>query len=489
MSSPTDTKVEIAGREERFLARLQSAAPSVVVDRGTEARLLRSKDRWPEAGKWSAADQNRHLPAAVLAPSTVEEVAEVLKAAQAEGISVVPFGAGSGVVGGVVNSGSFVSLDLGRLTGPPVFDDERGEVTAGAGMLAADLEAALNARGRRIPHYPQSLALASVGGLVATKSSGTFSSKYGNIEDLLVALEVVLADGTIIRTRAVPRSSTGPAIAQLFVGSEGTLGVITSVTLRTFPLARASRFRGVAFNKLADGLATVRALTDAGITPAVIRLYDADEAAHLYERAGVPGEGRALLIVGHDGHEAVAAAEEAVSLSVAADHRGTDLGAGPGETWERTRFDASWLERGNAGETRIADAIEVSAAWPELEGLHSKVLKAMDPYVDKAYAHYSHFYPNGGAVYFIFFTTGKDREETLQRYRQAWDAALRTVIGAGGSVSHHHGVGEARKDWMSREHGTGLQILERVKAALDPAGVLSPGKLGMARRVNGQEDD
>lgn len=489
MSSPAHTKLEASGREERFLKRLQDSAPSVAVDRGTESRLARSRDRWPEAGKWSDSDQERHLPAAVVAPATVEDVAQVLRTALEEGISVVPFGAGSGVVGGVVNDGYFVSLDLGRLNSAPVFDDERGEVTAGAGMLAADLEAALNARGRRIPHYPQSLALASVGGLVATKSSGTFSSKYGNIEDLLVALEVVLADGTIVRTRAVPRSSTGPGIAQLFIGSEGTLGVITSVTLRTFPLARASRFRGVAFSELADGLATVRAVLDAGVTPAVIRLYDADEAAHLYERAGIDGEGRALLILGHDGHEAVAATEEAVSLSVAADHRGTDLGTGPGETWERTRFDASWLDRGNAGETNVADAIEVSAAWSELAGLHSRVLTAMDPYVDKAYAHYSHFYPNGGAVYFIFFTSGKDREEVLRRYRQAWDAALQTVVAAGGSVSHHHGVGEARKEWMSREHGTGLQVLEKIKTALDPTGVLSPGKLGIAARVNGLNND
>ncbi|MUU69710.1 FAD-binding oxidoreductase [Pseudarthrobacter sp. GA104] len=488
MGIPADTKIAV-DQADRFLQQLQEAAPSVAVDRTEESRLSRAGDRWPEAAKWSAAERERHLPAAVISPSSVEEVSEVLKAAQTAGIAVVPYGAGSGVVGGVVNDGVFVSLDLARLAGVPAFDDERGEVTVGAGMLGADLEAALNARGRRIPHYPQSLSLASVGGLVATRSSGTFSSKYGNIEDLLVALEVVLADGTIVRTRAVPRSSTGPSIAQLFVGSEGTLGVITAVTLRTFPLARDSRFRGIAFDDLSGGLATVRSILDAGVTPAVIRLYDGDEAAHLYERSGVPGEGRALLILGHDGHESVVASEESVALAAAAAHGGADLGAVPGETWERTRFDASWLERGNAGGTMIADAIEVSAGWPELAALHGKVLAAMDPHVDKAYAHYSHFYPNGGAIYFIFFTSGTDRQEVLDRYRNAWDAALSTVSEAGGSVSHHHGVGEARKDWMYREHGNALQVLNKVKAALDPAGVLSPGKLGLAPQAKGQAND
>ena len=480
MTSPEETK-PATGEVAQFLQQVRNASPSIPIDTDPESRRSHSKDRWPEAGKWSRSEQERHLPAAVVRPSTVDEVSAVLRSATAAGISVVPFGAGSGVVGGVVNDGVFVSLDLGGLAGSPVFDDERGEVTAGAGMLAAELEAALNARGRRIPHYPQSLGLASVGGLVATRSSGTFSSKYGNIEDLLVALEVVLADGTVLRTRAVPRSSTGPALAQLFVGSEGTLGVITAVTLRTFPLAESTRFRGIAFDELADGLAAVRSILDAGITPAVIRLYDAEEAAHLYERCGVQGEGRALLILGYDGKQAVVIAEEATSLAITAAHRGVDLGAGPGDTWERTRFDASWLDRGNAGETKIADAIDVSAAWPALHGLHGKVLAAMHPYVDSAYAHYSHFYPNGGAIYFIFFTTGVDREDVLDQYRQTWDAALRTVLEAGGSISHHHGVGEARKRWMAEEHGTGLHVLDAIKTALDPLGVLSPGKLGSGR--------
>lgn len=484
MSSPAQTAPETRAAE-KLLRQLRDVAPDARIDETPSERDSRSRDRWPEAGKWSGADQDRHRPCAVVRPASTEEVSAVMQAASAAGVPVVPFGAGSGVVGGVVNEGAFISLDLGALTAPPVFDDERGEVTVGAGVLGADLEEAARERGRRIPHYPQSLALASVGGLVATRSSGTFSSKYGNIEDLLVALEVVLADGSIIRTRAVPRSSTGPSVAQLFVGSEGTLGVITSVTLRTFPVAQETRFRGVAFRDLADGLATVRSILDEGVTPAVIRLYDADEAEHLYERAGLAADGRVLLILAHDGSPAVVAAEEETSLAAAARHGGEDLGAGPGETWERTRFDASWLERGNAGEGAIADAIEVAGAWPELHGLHKSVLSAMRPHVDRAYAHYSHFYPNGGAVYFIFFASGSTREQVLENYRNAWDAALRTVIEAGGSVSHHHGVGEARKDWMAREHGPALTVLDRLKAALDPAGILSPNKLGIRTSTEG----
>lgn len=480
MISPTST-VKAASDVARFVDQLHVSAPHVVINTDVDSRRSRSKDRWPEAAKWTDTEEDQHLPAAVLRPSNTQEVSMILRAASKEGIFLVPFGAGSGVVGGVVNEGVFVSLDLGGLTGVPKFDDARSEVTVGAGMLGADLEDALNRRGRRIPHYPQSLALASVGGLVATRSSGTFSSKYGNIEDLVVALEVVLADGTVISTRSVPRSSTGPALAQLFIGSEGILGVITSVTLRTFPKAIDTRFRGVAFAILSEGIDAIRAILDRGIKPAVIRLYDAAEADHLYERSGIVGNGRSLLILGFDGDEMVVDAEQSASLDVAASHHGVDLGSGPGETWERTRFDATWFDRGNADDSAFADAIEVSASWPILGSLHDRVLETMRPHVDYAYAHFSHFYPNGGAIYFIFFTTGGDRTEALGRYRKAWAATLQMVLEAGGSMSHHHGVGEARKEWMTSEHGGSLRILAAIKDALDPQGILSPGKLGIER--------
>lgn len=466
---------------QRFLDELSRRRPGVAVSLDPESRRRRARDRWPEAAKWTDEELERHMPSAVALATSAEDVAAVVAAAAAAGVSVVPFGAGSGVVGGVVGENA-VSLDLGGLAGAPRFDDERGEVTVPAGVIGADLEAMLREQGRRLPHYPQSLPLATVGGLVATRSSGTFSSKYGNIEDMLVGLEVVLADGSIVQTKASPRSSTGPSAAQLFVGSEGTLGVITAVTLRTLPVAASQAFRGVAFASLGAGIAAVRAILDAGVTPAVIRLYDEQEAVHLYEKSGME-PGRTLLVLGFDGHPSVVAAEQDAALALAADAGGEDLGSGPGVAWEASRFDASWLDRGNAGEYAYADAIEVSAGWPSLEPLHAAVLSALEPYVDSAYAHYSHFYPNGGAVYFILFTSGPDAASARARYRGAWSTVLETVLAHGGSISHHHGVGEARKDWMQREHGGSLRILEAVTRALDPDGVLSPGKLGLGAPV------
>lgn len=463
---------------QSFLSHLAATRPTLAVTTEPGEISRHSRDRWPEAAKWTAEEAQRHSPAAVVLATSTADVAATLKAASLHDVTVIPYGGGSGVVGGVVAGGDFVSLDLSGLTSSPLFDDELGEVTVSAGMIGADLERMLNERGRRLPHYPQSLPLATVGGLVATRSSGTFSSKYGNIEDLLVSLEVVLADGSVITTKASPRSSTGPSIAQLFVGSEGTLGVITAVTLRTLPLAAASMFRGIAFTSLGSGIAAVRTMLDGGITPAVIRLYDPAEAEHIFVKSGLEPSG-ALLILGFDGHPLVIETEQAAALHVTSTLGGKDLGATPGEVWERTRYDASWLDRGNAGTHDYADAIEVSAGWSQLDALHTRVLDALAPHADKAYAHYSHFYPNGGAIYFIFFVSGPDAAGARARYRSAWDATLRTVLEHGGSISHHHGVGEARKEWMTMEHGDSLRVLAAVKHALDPQGLLAPGKLGI----------
>lgn len=475
----------------RPLATLRELLPDGTVSTDEDDRAAHAADRWPAAAKWDDVTRRSHAPVAVVRPTSVADVSATIRAASSAGLAVIPYGGGSGVVGGAVPRRPAISIDLRGLAGPPEFDDEAGEVTVDAGFMAGDLERQLNARGRRLAHYPQSLHLATVGGLVATRSSGTFSSKYGNIEDLLVGLEVVLADGTVVATKASPRAATGPSLAQLFVGSEGTLGILTRITLRTFTVPERIAFRGVAFAGrsagLGAGLEAVRALLDRGIRPAVIRLYDPVEAAHLFERAGLSGEERSLLILGFDGAAPVVEAEQSVALAELAAHGGQDLGVEIGEAWERTRFDASWLDRGNAGAARLADAIEVSAPWPRLLSLYEQMLAAVEPYTDTSYAHYSHFYPNGGALYLIITTSAADTATAVDRYLAAWAAAIKAVHAAGGTMSHHHGVGEARREWMNEELGSSTAILTALKRALDPDNILNPGKLGLTLETSHQE--
>lgn len=463
---------------------LLAALPAGIVSEDAADRRSHATDSWPLVLKWDDDAVAEATPLAVVRPRDAQEVGAVLRACSEGGIPVVPYGAGSGVVGGAVPEQPAISLDTSALVGIVALHPHDAMVTVRAGTIAADLEAELQAAGFTLGHYPQSLALATVGGLVATRSSGTFSSKYGNVEDRLVGLEVVLADGTVVTTKLTPRAATGPSLAQLFVGSEGTLGVITEVTLKVLPEREVCRFRGVAFDDLlGDGLGAVHDLLGRGITPAVIRLYDAAEAEHLYGRAGVEPGGRALLVLGFDGPARLAALEEELALECCAARGGTDLGSGIGELWERTRYRAEWLEEGNAGGLAMADAIEVSAPWSRLPEVYERIAKALDGTVDRLVCHFSHFYGQGGSLYAIVSLSADSTAEVVARYRRAWELTMQEVLAAGGSISHHHGIGRMRVPWLAEELGSTAGLLETIKDALDPAGVLNPGKLGL-----GQED-
>lgn len=213
-----------------------------------------------------------------------------------------------------------------------------------------------------------------------------------------------------------------------------------------------------------------------GLRPAVIRLYDAAESVHLLERAGL-APGPCLLVLGFDGPAELVAAEERLTLAECLRRGGQDLGRPLAEAWERSRFDASWLERGN-GPGRVADAIEVSAPWDRLLQVYTAMRAALLPLTDTLWGHFSHMYTQGASLYLICFASGADDAAARQRYLEIWAAAMAACLAAGGSISHHHGVGAVRAPWLAQDLGPGpAALLRRVKAALDPAGILNPGKL------------
>lgn len=435
-----------------------------------------SRDWWPRAAKWSAQELRASQPLCIIRPRTTEEVQKAVRAVAALNAALVPYGAGSGVCGAVC-SGGHVVLDMRAMAALKEFSEEDGLVTVQAGMPAAQLEQWLVERGYTTGHYPQSLPLATVGGLVATRSSGTFSAKYGNIEDLVVGLEVVLADGTLVGMPARARAATGPDLKQLFVGSEGSLGVITQVTLRVFPGAEKRLFAGYAFPGIEHGLAAVKEAFARHTVPAVLRLYDDVEAQGLYRRVGSDQQDP-LLIVGHEGATGLVAAEAEAFKSIAIRHGGSWLGEPIGNAWEQHRFDASWIQKGNDGPIRMADAIEVSAGWSELGNLYRAALRRIDPLCTSAMAHWSHFYSNGGALYIIFNVIGADQPDAIRRYEEVWAAVMEVTLQHGGAISHHHGIGKARGAYLQRELGSGAELLVRVKDALDPKHVLNPRHLG-----------
>jgi alkyldihydroxyacetonephosphate synthase len=397
----------------------------------------------------------------------------VLRICNEAGVPVTPAAGRSGVCGASVPVHGGVALDLTGMEGITDVDDTSLLVDVLPGTFGDVFEDELRAaHGLTAGHWPQSMALSTVGGWLACRGAGQLSTRYGKIEDIVAGLEVVLADGTVVRTGGFPRAAAGPDLTQLFVGSEGTLGVITSARLRAHPVPPAERRAAFAFPAFAEGNDACRRILRRGATPAVLRLYDATEANRSYGT-----DDKAALLVLDEGDPAVV---DAVLTVVAEECGGAErLDDGLVEQWLGHRNDVSALE----GLTRkgfVVDTMEVSGPWSALPRMYEEGVAALLGVEGMlvASAHQSHSYLDGACLYFTF--AGRPPEDERERlYVAAWDAGTRAVLAAGGSLSHHHGVGLNRSRFVPEALGAGFGVLSAVKAALDPAGILNPGKLGL----------
>ncbi len=460
---------------------LAAARPGLHLSADEPDLVSHASDRWPRAAKWNAAELERHKPSCVAYPTSEEDCVAIVTACREAKAALVPFGEGSGVVGAAVPDAGAVVIDLSRMNRIVAFDGHDGFVTVEPGLKGGELESWLDERGFTLGHYPQSLYLASVGGLVSTRSTGTFSNKYGGIEQLVLALRVVGADGRIVHFRNVPRNSSGPALQQLFIGAEGTLGLITQVTLRVFPKAETRLFEGYELPSIAAGVEAVRKAYAAHLSPAVLRLYDEVEAKNLYRRVDKEA-GPPLLIAGFEGLATMAHAERDAFTAIVQQEGGRSIGPAIGDAWEAHRFDASWLVAGNEGPRRIADAIEIALPWSTLAKGQAEITADVAPFCATVMSHYSHFYSTGGALYVIVLIEGTDTEDALRQYDAVWSRVMRHALALNGSLAHHHGVGRQRSALMPQELGGSHPLLQRIKSALDPDDVFNPGKLGLAKK-------
>jgi alkyldihydroxyacetonephosphate synthase len=442
----------------------------------------RSRDWWALAMLRDVRGDPPMKPAAVVFPASSEEVATTLRWATETGTPVVPRGAGSGVVGGAEAIKRGIVLDTTRMTAVLALDLTSLTVNVQAGARGDRLEQVLVGQGLTLGHYPQSLAISTVGGWVAATSAGQASAGYGGIEDLLLGLTVVLADGTIVRIPAHPRSAAGPALRHLFIGSEGTLGVVTEAVLSVSRLPSAYRWHAYAPASFEVGTDLVRQITQRGARPMVVRLYDEADAGLAFGSMGHPGG--PVLVLGFDA-DAPAAEERGTWCRRTAYGLGaTDLGAGYGEHWWEHRNDAVETYRKVMGPTRllgdgtVVDTMEVAGMWADLPGLYRAVHDALEVNAEAVGCHLSHPYRSGASLYFTFLlrATGDIGAEDL--YLKTWRAAVEACHVAGGTMTHHHGVGLLKAPFMEAELGPeALGLLRRIKDALDPAGVLNPGKL------------
>lgn len=308
------------------------------------------------------------------------------------------------------------------------------------------------------------------------------SSLYGKIEDLTLGLEVVLPNGSIIECKSVPRHSVGPDLRQLFIGSEGTLGVITEATVRLFPLPEERRFRSFSFPDVHSGLEAIRKIFRIGINPSIVRLYDPEDAAMSFSMHFDFVEGHCVLLLGFDGDVAHVDLDEGKSVDICNDCGGIDLGEGPSKRWWDHRYDMYYPTRLTTSGYAIGDTIDIVATYDKLENVYHSMKKAMEATGAIVMSHFSHMYQNGGSIYMIFFTSQPDAEAAWAMYKKIWDEGVAACLKEGGTMSHQHGVGLSRSTYVDDELGSAFQVLKKIKEILDPKGIMNPGKLGLGVR-------
>lgn len=468
-------------------------------------------------------------PELVVWPADVKQVQAVVKAAAKHSLEVVPFGGGAGVCGSARASEGCLVVDLKRLSAIRDVDAETSTAEIEAGINGEVLERALEHRGWTLGHFPSSIYCSTFGGFLAARSAGQLSTKYGKIEDMVVGLELVLPDGELLRLDGGP-AALGPELSQIFIGSEGTLGICTAGRVRVHPRPAEQILRAYAFEGVDAGLTAIRTVLQSGIKPAVVRLYDEfdtmlalsgrekpprkkSEAAGLsalLSPGHLAGEllglfpsvrrealgmllarastlnkvadvisSRCLLVLMFEGPSASTRVEAAEAVRILNALGAEDLGTGPAERWKRKRYAVSYKQSKVFAAGAFNDTAEVAATWDALPGLYRAVREAVTPHAFLM-AHFSHAYPEGCSIYFTFVSHGRDADESRARYDRIWSELLGATVRAGGTVSHHHGVGLSKARFLPDELGAGgMTVLREVKSAFDPARRFNPGKLGL----------
>jgi alkyldihydroxyacetonephosphate synthase len=371
-----------------------------------------------------------------------------------------------------------VALDMTKLNQLVDVDETSGVVCVEPGMFGPDLEEVLQKKhGLTVGHFPQSFDISTVGGWVASRGAGQYSTRYGKIEDIVVGLEVVLADARTVRFGPHAATAQGPELMQLFIGSEGTLGAITKVWLRAHPVPEQRRMAGYSFASLETGIAAMRDAVRHGATPAVLRLYDDIESA----RSHGATESRCTLLVLDEGTPELVDATCAVVERFVLQHGGRTESPSLVEHWLDHRNDVSAL----AALTQkgfVIDTMEVTSSWSKANSVVEAVKRSALGVegVRNASVHLSHSYLDGACLYFTFAAKADDPETT---YVALWDAVQHAALDHGASLSHHHGVGMSRARFMERALGESMTVLRTIKRTLDPHGIFNPGKLALDEQV------
>ncbi len=441
-------------------------------------------------------------PDAVAYPADEEQVRQLIVLAQQSGARLIPYGGGTSVVGHInppPGDAPVLTMDMGRMLRMTDLNETDRLATFGAGVAGPHLEGQLRARGYTLGHFPQSFEYSTLGGWIATQSSGQQSLLYGRIADLFAGGRL-LAPAGVLDMPPFPASAAGPDLRQIVLGSEGRLGVITQATVRIRPVPANEDFHAVFFPNWGQAMAASRALAQAHLGLSMLRVSDPDETATTlllagHERAigmielllgsrGV-GDGKCMVIFGVSGDDETVKRLRRAALSITERYAGVHVGRRMGSEWRKSRFRTPYLRNTLWEHGYAVDTLETAVHWSALEGAHESVLKALrtglaanDERVH-AFAHLSHFYPSGASLYVTYlFRLAPTADETLARWQTLKAAASQEILRHGGSISHQHGVGVDHIPYLGAEKGAlGLEALSDLTHTFDPDGIMNPGKL------------
>jgi alkyldihydroxyacetonephosphate synthase len=496
-----NVQLEPSALSAQALAALRAIVGAEYVREDHAERVLHAAGKgYPDLVRLRAGTPEG-APDAVVLPGDASELAALLALCARSSIAVVPFGGGTSVVGGVAplrgEHAAVISLDTARIDGVVALDRESRTVTVGGGLRAPALERYLGERGLTLGHFPQSFEYVSLGGCAATRSAGQASSGYGAIERMVLGLRMSTPTGELALP-AIPASAAGPSLRQMAIGSEGTLGVISELSLRVREAPREQIYEGIFFEDFNAGAEVLRTLAQEGAAPDVARLSDQQETRMSLALAGSGGlKGRlgrlylgvrgyregCIAILGFEGEQGQARSRRERAMQIARDGGGLPVGRSPGEAWLKGRFGAPYLRDELLTHGVMVETLETATQWSNLLRLHGAVSRAIDDSLRAGgtpglvMCHVSHLYETGASLYFTFVARQREGAE-LEQWREVKRAASDAIVQHGGTITHHHAVGRDHAPWLAAEVGErGVDALRALKAELDPAGIMNPGKL------------
>ena len=447
------------------------------------------------------------LPDAVVYPGTEDDVVAVVNAAVAHDAVVIPYGGGSNIVGALeavpTETRQVLSIDMGRMNKVLEIDETSGLARIEAGVLGPDMEVQLNAKGWTMGHFPDSFVWSTLGGWIATRSTGMQSDKYGDIADITRGLRMVM-DGQVLVLRPLPSSSSGPSVREMVLGSEGRLGIITEAWVNVHRLPPVREIQAYFFPTYDAGLQAMQWITESDAAPSITRVMDANETqfsmangkkssrvSHLMTRAiqevmtrkGWDLNQIALGFVGYEGTAVHVRYEKSLVGKVVSRAGGMSVGKGPGVLYDQKKYDIPYIRDFLLDRGIPADVSETATPWALLKQIHDTTVAAASKAMEKAgvqgfiMCHLSHSYHSGACQYFTF-AINDSSEHNMESYDLVKRAIQQSFMDNGGTISHHHGVGEEHSPWLDQDISpAGVFIQRKLFDGVDPDRRFNPGKI------------